>query len=99
MQGRGRFFLHFKKSLSRHLRRNLQLRDNARGAVCCGTYTSPTGRPDGSLESPLFQECECRGGVVNPKPNHAAAARHLFFVSLKTVCAAHREHAYSQRPL
>jgi hypothetical protein len=52
MQGRGRFFLHFKKSLSRHLRRNLQLRDNARGAVCCGTYTSPTGRPDGSLESP-----------------------------------------------
>ena len=49
------FFCISKKSLSRHLRRNLQLRDNARGAVCCGTYTSPTGRPDGSFQSATSQ--------------------------------------------
>ena len=33
------------------MRRDLQLREKDRGAASCGAYTSPTGGPDGSLES------------------------------------------------
>ena len=52
MQRQVGFFLQFKKILSQHLRRIVQLHEKAcSAALCCGASTEPTWAHDGSLQS------------------------------------------------
>ena len=71
------FSLHSnEKRAARHVWKSV-LYSASKNCVCCGTCTSPTGRPDGSLESPWSQECKYRGGVAFFCISKKSLSRHL----------------------